>query len=426
MSVQVSELAGGLRVVTHRMEMVQTVSLGVWVHVGTRFEAAEANGVSHLLEHMAFKGTVRRDARAIAEEIEAVGGDLNAATGVDSTAYYARVLPEDFPLALDILSDILLAPRFEAQELERERGVILQEIAASLDSPEDTVFDLAQEAAYPDQPLGRPILGTMQSIGAFAREDLTRYLGAHYHAPNMVLAAAGAIDHAELVKAAESCLAGLDANPAPAPTNARYGGGIRNSDRYFEQTHLVLGFEAPPLHDPQYFQMQMLAGALGGGMSSRLFQEVREKRGLCYSVYSFAHSLADTGTFTVYAATGPELSDELFAVIRDEIRRAADDGFHPDELARVKAQAKMSLFASLESSAARAEQLARQILLFGRPLSMEELLGKVEAVTEDDLRHQANRLLASPLTLATVGPIANRSRFDRIAQEFVLPPSKAA
>jgi len=422
----VTKLANGLTVASITMPGVETVSLGIWVGAGSRSEMAAEHGVAHFLEHMAFKGTARRSARDIAEEIEAVGGDLNAATGVDSTAYYARVLPEDFPLALDILSDILLAPRFEAQELERERGVILQEIAASLDSPEDTVFDLAQEAAYPDQPLGRPILGTMQSIGAFARDDLSRYLGAHYHAPNMVLAAAGAIDHAELVKAAESCLAGLDANPAPTPTNARYGGGIRNSDRYFEQTHLVLGFEAPPLHDPQYFQMQMLAGALGGGMSSRLFQEVREKRGLCYSVYSFAHSLADTGTFTVYAATGPELSDELFAVIRDEIRRAADDGFHPDELARVKAQAKMSLFASLESSAARAEQLARQILLFGRPLSMEELLRKVEAVTEEDLRHQANRLLASPLTLATVGPIANRSRFDRIAQEFVLPPSKAA
>ncbi len=422
----VTKLANGLTVASITMPGVETVSLGIWVGAGSRSEMAAEHGVAHFLEHMAFKGTARRSARDIAEEIEAVGGDLNAATGVDSTAYYARVLPDDFPLALDILSDILLAPQFDAGELERERGVILQEIAASLDSPEDTVFDLAQEAAYPDQPLGRPILGTMQSIGTFARNDLSRYLGAHYHAPNMVLAAAGAIDHADLLQAAESCLAGLDANPAPLPENAHYGGGIRHSERYFEQTHLVLGFEAPPLHDPQYFQMQMLAGALGGGMSSRLFQEVREKRGLCYSVYSFAHSLADTGTFTVYAATGPELSDELFAVIRDEIRRAADHGFHPDELARVKAQAKMGLFASLESSAARAEQLARHILLFGRPLTMEELLEKVEAVTEEDLRHQATRLLESPLTLATVGPIANRGRFDRIAEEFVLPPSKAA
>ncbi|MFD0988378.1 M16 family metallopeptidase [Methyloligella solikamskensis] len=423
---EVSRLANGLTVASVTMPGVETVSLGIWIGAGSRCETASEHGVAHFLEHMAFKGTERRSARDIAEEIEAVGGDINAATGVDSTAYYARVLAEDFPLALDILSDILLKPRFETQELERERGVILQEIAASFDSPEDTVFDLAQEAAYPDQPLGRPILGTMQSIGEFGREDLTRYLGAHYHAPNMVLSAAGAIDHADLVKAAENCLSGLDATPAPQPEDARYSGGIRHSERYFEQTHLVLGFEAPALHDPGYFQMQMLAGALGGGMSSRLFQEVREKRGLCYAVYSFAHSLADTGTFSIYAATGPEYSDELFAVIRDEIRRAAEDGFHPDELARVKAQAKMGLFASLESSAARAEQLARYILLYGRPLTTEELLEKVEAVTADDLRHQAMQLLASPLTLATVGPIANRARFDGIAEEFVLPPRKAA
>ncbi|XSG83590.1 MAG: M16 family metallopeptidase [Methyloligella sp. ZOD6] len=426
MSPQVSRLSNGLTVASVAMPDVETVSLGIWIGAGSRGETPSEHGIAHFLEHMAFKGTARRSARDIAEEIEAVGGDINAATGVDSTAYYARVLPEDFPLALDILSDILLFPQFDAGELERERGVILQEIAASLDSPEDTVFDLAQEAAYPDQPLGRPILGTMQSIGAFARADLTRYLAAHYHAPNMVLAAAGAIDHADLVKAAEHCLAGLDATPAPAPEDARYGGGLRHSERYFEQTHLVLGFEAPALHDPEYFQMQMLAGALGGGMSSRLFQEVRERRGLCYSIYSFAHSLADTGTFSVYAATGPDYSDELFAVIRDEIQRAAQDGFHPDELARVKAQAKMGLFASLESSAARAEQLARHILVYGRPLSKEELLEKVEAVTEDDLRRQAVRLLASPLSLATVGPIANRGRFDSIAEQFVLPPSKAA
>lgn len=423
---QVTRLSNGLTVASITMPEAETVSLGIWVGAGSRTELAAEHGVAHFLEHMAFKGTARRSARDIAEEIEAVGGDLNAATGVDSTAYFARVLPRDLPLALDILSDILLNPKFDAGELERERGVILQEIAASLDSPEDTVFDLAQEAAYPDQPLGRPILGTMQSIGAFMREDLTRYLAAHYHAPNMVLAAAGAVDHAGLVEAAQARLASLDPSPAPAPECARYSGGLRHSDRYFEQTHLVLGFEGPALHDPDYFQMQMLAGALGGGMSSRLFQEVREKRGLCYSVYSFAHSLADTGNLSIYAATGPEAAAELFGVIGAEIRRAADEGFHADELSRVKAQAKMGLFASLESSGARAEQLARHILLYGRPLSKEELLERVEAVSEEDLRRQAARLLASPLTLATVGPIANRARFDGVAGQFVLPPRKAA
>ncbi|MGV1015364.1 MAG: M16 family metallopeptidase, partial [Methyloceanibacter sp.] len=324
MSVQRSELANGLIVVSHAMQEVETVSLGIWIGAGSRSEGHGEHGVAHFLEHMAFKGTERRSARDIAEEIEAVGGDLNASTGVDSTAYYARVLRKDLPLALDILSDILLTPRFDRTELARERDVILQEIAAALDSPDDIAFDLVQEAAYPDQPLGRPILGTEQSVKQFRPTHLGAYLAAHYHAPNMVLAAAGAVDHAQLVMEAERHLTPLDANPTAPPTEARYSGGVRRLDKSFEQTHLVLTFEGPAYRDADYFTAQMLSAALGGGMSSRLFQEVRERRGLCYSVYSFASGLTDSGMFTIHAAGGPERAHELFAVIRNELVEAAE------------------------------------------------------------------------------------------------------
>ncbi len=426
MSVERSELANGLTVVSHAMAEVETVSLGIWVGAGSRSEAFGEHGVAHFLEHMAFKGTARRSARDIAEEIEAVGGDLNAATGVDSTAYYARVLRKDLALALDILSDIIVSPRFERGELSRERDVILQEIAAALDSPEDIAFDLVQEAAFPDQPVGRPILGTVESVSRFKRAHLGSYLAAHYHGPNMVLAAAGAVDHAALVAEAERRLGSFDTDKAPQPEGALYEGGARRSEKNFEQTHLVLAFQAPAYRHPDYFSAQICAGALGGGMSSRLFQEVRERRGLCYAIYSFSSGLADSGMFAIHAAGGPERAHELFAVIRDELVKAADEGFREDEVARVKAQLKMGLLTGLESSSARAEQLARQVLIHGRPLTTEELIEKVEQVQAADLQALVARMLSSPLSLATVGPILHVARFDRVAEKFTVPSSRAA
>jgi predicted Zn-dependent peptidase len=425
-SVERSELANGLTVVSHAMAEVETVSLGLWVGAGSRSEQSGEHGVAHFLEHMAFKGTARRSARDIAEEIEAVGGELNAATGVDSTAYYARVLRKDLALALDILSDIILAPRFDRTELSRERDVILQEIAATMDSPDDMVFDLVQEAAFPGQAVGRPILGTAESVSRFKRAHLGAYLSAHYHGPNMVLAAAGAVDHAALVAEAERRLGDLNAAATPQPLGAAYGGGLRRSGKPFEQTHLVLAFEAPPYRHPDYFTAQICAGALGGGMSSRLFQEARERRGLCYAIYAFSSGLTDSGLFAIHAAGGPERAHELFAVIRDELVKAAEQGFAEDEIARVKAQLKMGLLAGLESSSARAEQLARQILIHGRPLSTQELIEKVEKVGASDLQALVERLIASPLSLATVGPILHVARFDRVAEKFTVPSTKAA
>ena len=426
MSVEVSRLSNGLTVVTHAMAEVETVSLGLWIGAGSRSEAESEHGVAHFLEHMAFKGTARRSARDIAEEIEAVGGDLNAATGLDSTAYYARVMRKDLGLALDLLSDILLNPRFDPEEMERERDVILQEIASSIDSPEDTVFELAQEAAYPNQPVGRPILGTAASVGLFQRDHLGSYLAAQYRAPSMVLAAAGAVDHAALLAKAEHRLASLSTEMPQLHSEARYDGGVRRSERVFEQTHLVLGFEAPPYRHADYFAAQVMAGALGGGMSSRLFQEVRERRGLCYTIYAFSSGLIDSGMFAVYAATGPDRADNLLAVIHDELHRAADTGFTESEIDRVKAQLKMSLLQGLESSGARAEQLARQILIHGRPLPTEELIERVEAVKPADVQGLVMSLLSSPLSLATVGPILNVARFDAVAAKFAMASSEAA
>ncbi len=426
MSVELSRLANGLTVVSHARADVETVSLGLWIGAGSRSEGASEHGVAHFLEHMAFKGTDRRSAQDIAEEIEAVGGELNAATGVDSTAYYARVLRKDLGLALDLLSDILLAPRFDRTELKRERDVILQEIASALDQPEDMVFDLVQEAAFPDQPAGRPILGTATSVRRFTPNHLRTYLEAHYRAPNMVLAAAGAVDHDALVAEAKRRLDPLAANATYIPEPARYRGGVSRSEKPFEQTHLVLAFEAPAYDHPDHFAAQILAGALGGGMSSRLFQEVRERRALCYAIHAFASGLSDSGMLAIYAASGPERAHELFAVIRDELVRASEEGFTDDEIGRVKAQAKMGLLAALESGSARAEQLARQVLIHGRPLTTEELVERVERVSAADAQRLAQGLFASPLSLATVGPILHVARFEAVTAKFTHPSSKAA
>jgi predicted Zn-dependent peptidase len=425
-SVERSQLKNGLTVISHAMSEVETTSLGIWIGAGSRSETLGEHGVAHFLEHMAFKGTARRSARDIAEEIEAVGGELNAATGVDSTAYYARVLRKDMPLALDILSDIILKPTFDRSELSRERDVILQEIAAAMDSPDDIVFDLVQEAAFPDQAVGRPILGTAKSVVRFKRAHLGIYLSTHYHGPNMVLAAAGAVDHGLLVAEAERHLGSFDEGTPPEPERAVYAGGLRRSEKPFEQTHLVLAFEAPAYRHGDYFTAQILAGALGGGMSSRLFQEVRERRGLCYSIYAFASGLSDSGMFAVHAAGGPERAHALIEVIREELLKAAERGFHEDEIARVRAQLKMGLLAGLESSSARAEQLARQILIYGRPLSTAELIQKVEQVQVADVQALVAALLASPVSLATVGPILHVARFDRVAEKFKIPSSRAA
>jgi predicted Zn-dependent peptidase len=417
LTTNVSRLANGLRVVTHEMPHLETVSLGAWVGVGARHDPEPENGIAHFLEHMAFKGTEKRSAQQIAEEIEDVGGDLNAATSLETTAYYARVLKGDEGKALDVLSDILRNSKFDADELQRERDVILQEISASQDCPDDVVYDMAQEAAFSGQPLGRTILGTPETVGAISADGLRGYLGSKYTPERMVVSAAGGVDHGEIVKLAEAYFAGLgdacsgaqqqsNGNGAVVTASqekAAYRGGVRSSSRPFEQCHVILGFEGPAHGQPEYFSAQVMSGLLGGGMSSRLFQEAREKRGLCYSIYSSVWGLSDAGVMMVHGATGPELADDLLAVVSAEILRLAEEGPTDKEVDRAKAQLKAGLMMGLESSAARAEQMARQLLFHGRLIDKTELIEKVDAVTSDNVRELLQGMIVGVPTSAVVG-----------------------
>lgn len=404
MSAEVTRLANGLRVVSDRMPHLETISLGVWVGAGARHEAEHEHGLSHMLEHMAFKGTAKRTARQIAEEIEQVGGELNAATSLEMTAYYARVLKGDEGLGLEILADILQNSLFAESDIEREREVILQEIAGIQDSPDEIAYDLVQDAAFPGQPVGRPIIGTPASVSQFTAADLRAFLRTRYVAPNMVIAAAGAIEHETLVRHAQALFGGLASSTNDPGAKALYVGGRRASEKPFEQSHILLGFDAPSYREPDYYAVQVFSGLFGGGMSSRLFQEARENRGLCYAIYSSAWGLADAGMFGIHSATGPELMDELIEVIARELKDAASRRPSDAEVARAKAQLKAGLLLGLESSAARAEQMARQLLIFDRLVPPQELVDRIEAVTPERIRAVAERLARSaPPSIAVVG-----------------------
>jgi len=420
LTIEISTLSNGLRVVTQDMPHVETVALGMWVASGARHETEVQNGISHLLEHMAFKGTSRRSARDIAEEIEQVGGELNAATSLESTAYYARILKADTPLALELLADILQGSVFAADELGREREVILQEIASTRDSPEEIGFDLVQEAAYPAQPLGRSILGTPESVVGITPGDLRNFLGERYRAPGMVLSAAGNVSHDLVVRHAERLFSGLDAHPASGMAEARYVGGWRATEKPFEQCHLMMTFESPSYRDGSFYTAQVLSGLLGGGMSSRLFQEVRERRGLCYSIYSSCYGLGDTGLFSVHAATGTDMMNELTSVVCGELRLVAEKAPQAAELQRAKAQLKAGLLMSLESPTSRSEQLARQLILFGRVVDVRELVEKVDAVTGEAVREAAGRIVtAKPATVVVVGAGRRSAGFAQTAAKAI-------
>ena len=403
MSTNITTLTNGIRIVSHAMAHLETLSLGIWVATGARHEAPSEHGMSHLLEHMAFKGTARRSARAIAEEIETIGGELNAATSLETTAYFARLLKGDEGVALEILADILQNSAFDPGELEREREVILQEIAATRDSPEEIGYDLLQEAAFPGQSVGRPILGTTHSVKSFDRAMLNAFLARHYTPERMVVSAAGAVDHDRLVRHVEALFGGLPRGAKPGHEIARYKGGVRTGQRRFEQSHLLLGFEGPSYHADDFFAAQVFSGLFGGGMSSRLFQEVRERRGLCYSIYSSAWALADAGLFSIHAATGSDMLTKLSEVVVGELEAVAKGGADAAELQRAKAQLKAGLLMSLESSSARAEQMARHLIGHDRLISTEELIAGVDAVSETDVREFARRVAASVPSIVVVG-----------------------
>jgi predicted Zn-dependent peptidase len=410
-------LTNGLRVATDRVDTVDTVSLGIWIDVGTRHEPAEINGVAHFLEHMAFKGTERRSALAIAEEIEAVGGHLNAYTSRESTAYYAKVLKEDVSLALDILSDILQNSTFNSEELERERAVILQEIGQANDTPDDIIFDHFQECAYPDQPMGRPVLGRPEIIRELGREAVLAYLRDHYGARRMVLAAAGHLDHNRIVDLAEELLGSIPADRSVTTEPALYAGGDRREHRDLEQLHLIMGFSGLMLDDPDYYAATVLSTAFGGGMSSRLFQEIREKRGLVYAVHSLVHAYRDGGLFGIYAGTGEAEAAELVPALCEEVVRL-EAGLSPAELNRAKTQMKAGLLMSLESTSARCEQLAQHLLIHGTPFDPVEIVKRIEAVDDDAIRRVVARWRSGPPTLVALGPVSRLEEFDRVRERL--------
>ncbi|TFF19186.1 insulinase family protein [Jiella endophytica] len=429
MSVEITRLANGLTIATETMPTLESAALGIWVKAGARDEMANEHGIAHLLEHMAFKGTSRRSARQIAEEIEDVGGDLNAATSVETTSYYARVLKNDVPLAIDILTDILVDSRFDEAELEREQQVILQEIGAAEDTPDDIVFDHFQAAAFRDQIIGRPILGTRQTVKSFTPDDLRAYLSRHYGPDRMIVSAAGAVSHEAIVRQVAEAL-GSDATPAPAETEARspatYVGGEFRQNRELADAQMVLGFEGRPYYARDFYASQVLSLILGGGMSSRLFQEVRERRGLCYAIYAFHWSFSDSGVFGIHAATGEEELAELAPVIADELVEAAN-GISEAEVTRARAQMRASLLMSQESPASRAGQIARQLMFNGEVIPNDELIARLDAITAPRLADLAGRLFTGSVpTLAAIGPLSRLPGLDEISGRLGAAPPRLA
>ncbi|NCW55195.1 MAG: insulinase family protein [Rhodobacteraceae bacterium] len=417
MSVKLHTLSNGFQIVTEHMPGFQSASLGIWIKAGGRHERAEENGIAHFLEHMAFKGTKSRSALQIAEMIEDVGGYINAYTSREVTAYYTRVLKEDVALSINLLFDILQNSLFEEKEIEVERGVILQEIGQSLDTPDDVIFDWLQDISYPDQALGRTILGPSERVKNFSRANLIDFIAQHYHPERMILSAAGGIDHDEIIRLAEASFGTLPMRAAPENFGkAKFVGGEFRKEKSLEQAHVALAFESPSYRDDDIYTAQIYSVALGGGMSSRLFQEIREKRGLCYTIFAQAGAFSDSGMMTIYAGTSEAQVPDLMALTFDELRRAAED-MSSNELERARAQMKAGMLMGLESASNRAERLARQVQVWGYVPELEETVAKIENVTLDRLRSFSEHIASkAPAALALYGPIQHAPTLNEIQQ----------
>ncbi|MBI1170673.1 insulinase family protein [bacterium] len=404
MTVRLTTLDNGLRIVTEDMPGLKSASAGIWVMAGGRHERPEQNGIAHFLEHMAFKGTSRRSALQIAEEIEDVGGYINAYTSREMTAYYARVLQSDVGMALDVIGDIVLNPAFNEADIETERHVILQEIGQALDTPDDIVFDWLQEVSYPDQPFGRTILGPAERVSAFSAADLRGFVAERYSPAEMILSAAGAVDHDAIVAQAQAMFGGLKSAPPLGFELARFAGTERREVKDLEQVHFAMAFDGPGYRDPDVHAAQVYATAMGGGMSSRLFQKIREERGLCYSIFAQAGAYEDAGQITLYAGTSGEEIDDLMTLTMDEMKRAADD-MSDAEVARARAQIKAGMLMGLESPSSRAERIARLLAIYGRVPDVEEVVAKIDAVSTADVRRFGAGLTQAGSALALYGPV---------------------
>ena len=416
--LKLTTLPNGLRVATRLMSGLHSAALGIWVNAGGRNERADQNGIAHFLEHMAFKGTTTRTALQIAEAIEDVGGYVNAYTSRETTAYYVRVLQEDVALAFDVMADIVLNPIFDPREIEVERGVILQEIGQSLDTPDDIIFDWLQAAAYPDQAIGRTILGPADRVSSFGKPDLAGFVSENYGPGQMVIAAAGAVDHDAIVRLAEAAFGHLKPVNQPSREAARWQGLETRKIKKLEQAHFAMALEGPGYLDPDFYAAQIFSSAVGGGMSSRLFQKIREEHGLCYTIFAQSGFHDDTGMLTVYAGTGADDIAKLANLTVDEIKRAAED-LTEAEVARAKAQLRASLLMALESPTAQAERMARTLAIWGRIPDPAEVAEKIAAVSMVEIRDHAIRLLSQPRpALALYGPVKSAPSRDDLTERL--------
>ncbi len=402
----VSTLPNGLRVASLTMAGVETAAVALWVDVGSRYESAEMNGLAHFVEHMMFKGTEKRTALQIAEEVDAVGGHLNAFTSREHTVYHVKILKEHLELGMDIIADIAFNATIEPSELERERGVVLQELAQAEDDPDDLVFDFVQDKAFPQHPLGRRILGSVENVKRFTRADMQAYLKQHYYPENMVLAVAGNVEHASVVKLAEKYFKTTNTQGSSVHLAGEYKGGENIIKRDLEQLHLVLSFKSISLHHPDYYVLHVLSAILGGGMSSRLFQEVREKRGLCYAIQPYISNYAETGLLSIYSGTAADKAEELIGVVIDQLKDVTRN-VTAEELTRAKAQLKSGLFMERESCAMQAEELGRHVLCYQRPISTTEMVNAFEKVTAADVQRLTTQIISSLPTLAAIGNVAH-------------------
>ncbi len=409
---------GGLRIVTESLPSVRSAAFGIWAGVGSRDEGAVHVGATHYLEHLLFKGTSRRTALDISAAMDAVGGELNAFTGKEYTCYYARVLDADLPLAIDVVSDMVTSSLISPQDVDAERGVILEEIAMNDDDPSDVVHEAFAAQLFGDTPLGRPILGTVDSINRITRDEIAEYFAARYRPENLVVAVAGNVDHDGIVDLVRQAFGSVLGDAAPEPPRLSGPGapaatpGVRLVSRRTEQANVVLGTNALARNDERRFALGVLNAALGGGMSSRLFQEVREKRGLAYSVYSFVSQHADSGVFGVYAGCLPAKTDEVLAICRDEIENVLASGLTELELERGKGQMRGSTVLGLEDPSSRMSRLGKSELVYPRLEPVEDILAKIEAVTLDDVRDVAALVLSKPKVLAVVGPFDEDTDFS--------------
>ncbi len=413
MSISYTKRPDGLRVLTDPVPSVESVAVGVWVDVGTRHEDLKYNGVAHMVEHMMFKGTPSRSALQIAEQIEDVGGQMNAYTSREVTAYHMHLLKEDLPLAMEVLADIIQRPIMPDDEVERERGVILQEIGMTLDTPDDLVFDQYQETAYPGQALGAPILGTSDIIQNMQRDVLQGYVRDFYTPSRLVVSVSGNTDHETVSALTDRFFTELPENKEFSAKDAAYQGGEKRSEKELEQSHVVLGFEGVSRHDDDFYGAVVMSTILGGGMSSRLFQEVREKRGLVYSVFSHHATYQDDGQFLIYAGTGPDKLPDLMPVLCDEIGKI-QASITAEELKRAKSQIRAEMLMGRESMMRRANQQAKHMIHFGKTIDLEEKLKKLAAIEAEDVCRAAQRIFVTKPTLAALGPLEKLESYDAI------------